>query len=63
MAAALGYKKLRALGPKTGRRTATAEMATQPRTQLMGDQEVGIKVPRDRNGEFKPQIAKKYEKR
>ena len=29
----------------------------------MGDQEVGIKVPRDRNGEFEPQIVKKHEKR
>ena len=55
----LGYKKHSNEGDGSGNsRNGYAE-----KTVITGDGEAQIKVPRDRNGEFEPEIVKKHERR
>ena len=62
MAAHLGYKK-HERRPEDRQADGNCRNGYSTKNVLMGDQEVGIKVPRDRNGEFEPKIVKKHEKR
>ena len=58
----LGYKKYERK-PADRQADGNGRNGCSVKSVLAGDQEVAIKVPRDRNGEFEPQIVKKYEKR
>ena len=59
MEAHLGYKKHSREGAGSG----NSRNGYYAKTVLTNDQEAEIKVPRDRKGEFEPEIIKKHEKR
>ena len=62
MATHLGYKKYERK-PADRKEDGNGRNGYSTKTIMMNDQEVKVKVPRDRKGEFKPEIVKKYEKR
>ena len=55
----LGYKKHSNDGDGSG----NSRNGYSEKTVITGDGEAQIKVPRDRNGEFEPEIVKKHERR
>ena len=55
----LGYKKHSNDGDGSG----NSRNGYSDKTVITGDGEAQIKVPRDRNGEFEPEIVKKHERR
>ena len=55
----LGYKKHSNEGDGSG----NSRNGYSEKTVITGDGEAQIKVPRDRNGEFEPEIVKKHERR
>ena len=55
----LGYRKHSIDGDGSG----NSRNGYSQKTVITGDGEAQIKVPRDRNGEFEPEIVKKHEKR
>lgn len=55
----LGYKKNSIEGNNSG----NSRNGYSKKSVLAGDQEIEIEIPRDRNGEFKPLIVPKYQKR
>lgn len=59
MTSHLGYEKHAA----EGRGTGNSRNGATPRNVLAGSGEIEIEVPRDRNGEFDPQMVKKGQRR
>ena len=55
----LGYRKHSSEGDGSG----NSRNGYSEKTVITGDGEAQIKVPRDRNGEFEPEIVKKHERR
>ena len=55
----LGYNKHAAKGKNSG----NSRNGSSSKHVITGDQEVTIRIPRDRNGVFEPAIVPKYEKR
>jgi transposase-like protein len=55
----LGYEKHDPAGDNSG----DSRNGHTEKTVLTGDQEAAIRIPRDRNGTFQPQIIPKYQKR